>query len=298
MTAAMPGAADAAFVFDADPLQNRLPADRLTPRSRAFSVASAPPALDCFYYIPERLDASAPPLVCVHGVSRNALEHIFGFSRKADETGAALVVPVFDKRAFSGYQTLGCKKDWNALNAFEALLEAAAGVIGAPTDAVNMFGFSGGGQFVHRFAMARPQRVRAFAFAAPGWYTLPDAALKFPVGVGGPKSPVGDLDAFLSLRMLAIVGTEDSERDAVFRQTRKLDRLQGVNRIERARTWTRAVNAAASARGLAPPAALVELPGVAHSFAACMRSGMADRVFAYLYPPQKNRTHAINGDAS
>lgn len=276
---------NAALLESFDPLSGGAcgPGSRDAPLGKAFAGRARTAAIDYFCYLPKRIDPTLPTLVCVHGISRNALEHVFAFRQQADNLGFAVIAPVFDSGAYRGYQTLGSKFGWSALSAFTALLDEAAETTGGRVRAANLLGFSGGGQFVHRFAMARPERVRAFAVSSAGWYTFPNEAARYPLGVAGPSAPGLDLSAFLKLPMLVMVGSADRNRDATLRQGRKIDALQGADRVERAKRWTAAVNDAARVRGLAPPAAFIELPGAAHSFADCARSGLVGRAAEFLF---------------
>lgn len=252
------------------------------PRGRVFAARIRPANLDCFCYLPARIDPARPPLICVHGISRNALEHVFAFRRYADECGFAIMAPVFDTGAFRGYQTLGGKSRWNARHAFLAMLDNLQELIGVSAPKADLFGFSGGAQFVHRFAMVEPNRVNAIAIASAGWYTFPIATARFPLGLSGAKAPVLDLSSFLKTPMLVMVGSADTDRDANVRQGRKIDALQGPNRVERARRWTAAVNDAARLYALAAPAAFEELPLAGHSFSDCVSAGLARRAIEFL----------------
>jgi len=49
---------------------------------------------------------------------------------------------------------------------------------GAAMQPILMFGFSGGAQFTHRFALWKPEMVRAYAVHAAGWWEKPTNALK------------------------------------------------------------------------------------------------------------------------
>lgn len=256
--------------------------ERDRPRGRVFAARIRPADLDFFCYLPSRIDPGRPPLVCVHGISRNALEHVFAFRRYADEFGFAIVAPVFDTGAFRGYQTLGSKNGWNARRALLSALDGLPDMIGVSAPAANLFGFSGGGQFAHRFAMAEPHRVRALAIAAAGWYTFPTAATRFPMGLSGAKAPDVDISSFLKLPIFVMVGSADVDRDANVRQGRKIDTLQGRTRVDRARRWTAAVNDAARLKGLPAPATCAELPGAGHSFSDCVSAGLARRAVEFL----------------
>ncbi len=49
---------------------------------------------------------------------------------------------------------------------------------GVSTEQVMFFGFSAGAHFVHRFALWRPQRVKAFVAYSAGWWSEPTEELK------------------------------------------------------------------------------------------------------------------------
>lgn len=255
------------------------------------SVARGPEGLDCYVYAPERRDAQAAPIVCVHGISRNALEHAMSFRACADAMGAPLIAPLFNRAAFRAYQTLGQGHTLSALMAFEGLLQRLPAILGCSTARLNLFGFSGGAQFVHRFALARPRRVAAIAVAAAGWYTMPDPAAAFPYGCGGEDRPFGDLDAFLSLPICVFVGEGDTEQDGALRRSALIDGAQGGNRVERARAFAAAINAAAASRGMPAPARFQILPGAGHSFAECVSAGIAASTLSFF------QSVAAGGDA-
>ena len=126
-----------------------------------------------------------------------------------------------------------------------------------PTDAdssrLYLFGYSGGGQFAHRYAMANPERVAGVVIGAAGWYTMPQNNCSFPHGV----APCRDLPnlrfdsaSFLRVPMTVIVGDRDCDRDHGLNKSARVDRLQGRTRIERALTWVKFMNLAAKSYGL------------------------------------------------
>lgn len=269
-------------------------AGREGPAEQVYGRPAGAARLDCFFYFPKMRDLSRQPLVCVHGISRNALEHVFAFRQQADALGFPVIAPVFDRRRFRGYQTLGSKRGWNALSAFEAALDDIEAAVGAHS--FNLFGFSGGGQFVHRLAMARPARVRALATASAGWYTFPGGEAPFPRGLGGGTPHGADDAAFLKLPTLVIVGSKDRERDPSLRQGRKIDAQQGADRVERARNWAASVNETARDRGLPPPAIYAELAGATHSFSDCVAAGLARSVTEFFFQPKRRETCANPGD--
>ena len=242
------------------------------------------------YYLclPLVRDALAPLLVCVHGISRNAEEHIRHFAPLAQRCGIAVAAPLFQECEFPDYQRLGRsgrgRRADRALNEMLAELRANAGV---DAERIYLFGHSGGGQFVHRYMMANPERVARFVVSAAGWYTYPDSGRAFPLGIApDPLLPdvTFDPDAFLRVCGTILVGEGDIGRSRSLRTGPVVDADQGRNRIERARRWVEAMNDEAIRRGLPPPLDLIVLPAAGHRFIdMATRGGVAERAFQCLF---------------
>ncbi|MGH0030826.1 MAG: hypothetical protein ACQGVC_13605 [Myxococcota bacterium] len=222
-------------------------------------------------------------LVAVHGISRNVRSVFEAFRPLAEHHGLALLAPFFEEPAFGDYQRLGrAGRGARADLALARLVDGSCARLGLPATRFRLFGYSGGAQFAHRFAMAHPHRVEAVAVCAAGWYTLPDPQRTYPRGIGPSRRLLGvDFEPaeFLRIPFHVSVGGEDLERDAALRRSRGLDRTQGRTRVERARRWCAAMDRAAALHGIGPPTFLDVLPGVGHSFEDAVRHGLCDRVF-------------------
>lgn len=231
--------------------------------------------------VPERLDPSLAPLVAVHGVGRGARKQARLFMQAAGEQGRLVIAPLFDTRGWPGYQrirTQGRRADLALLR----MLQAVGLQTGVCTRRVSLFGYSGGAQFAHRFALLHPHRLVQLCTCAAGWYTWVDAqAGGFPRGLGSRAAPrldlaeiaAANLGRFLQLPIRVVVGALDRHSDALTRSDPQLDALQGTHRLERARRWVQALHQAAALRGLRPNAQLHVLPQAGHDFAQCMQSG-------------------------
>jgi pimeloyl-ACP methyl ester carboxylesterase len=226
------------------------------------------------------------PLVALHGISRDALALWKAFSPLAAAEGRALLVPRFTERDWPQFQQIGrVRPDLVLLD----LLQQA----GLAKERVDLFGFSGGAQLAHRFAMLYPHRVATLHLAAPGWYTLPDATVLWPLGLKqGPERRLRGFDAaalsrlqlrnYLGLKVRLWVGALDAGRDASLRQTDALDALQGKTRLERAVAYAEAFRRAAHAHGITPDIDLTVLPDCGHDFTECARIGnLATRVLQH-----------------
>jgi len=226
--------------------------------------------------------------VAVHGISRNAREQALRFAPFAEQYGVALVAPVFPRDRYSDYQRLGrLGKGERADLALECIVSEVRQLLDLRADRVHLFGFSGGGQFVHRYAMAHPERVASLAVAAAGWFTFPDADLEFPLGCR-PTPDLPDLafdrERFLRVPVHVFVGSRDRKRGPGFNRSRPLDLLQGRTRIERGRRWVSAMREAARRHRLSTPYSFEILPGCWHSFERCATRGrLGERVFSSLF---------------
>ncbi len=245
------------------------------------------PGQEYFVYVPGSGGVGAPVFVGVHGISRNAEELASMFSTYCERLNVVLVAPYFSQGHSTDYQRLGRSgRGPRADAALHSILEEVAWLTGAATARIHLFGFSGGAQFAHRYAMAHPHRVARAVVAAAGWYTFPDARKRFPYGIRASQDLPDlrfDPEEFLRVPITAIVGDQDTSTAGV-RSTRRVNEQQGQDRIERAKNWVESMQAAARAYHLDPLVSFESIPGGDHSFANLMESGqLGDRVFAALF---------------
>jgi acetyl esterase/lipase len=223
----------------------------------------------------------------VHGYTRQPLDQLRAFAPLAARLGFALALPLFDDRHHRRYQQLlhprrGTRSDLALL----CTLDAAAARHGVDASRLFLFGYSGGAQFVHRFAMCHPQRTAALAIGAAGWYTWPDTRHDWPLGLADAPAKLGapvDLESFLRLPMALWVGERDTATDEHLRDEPQLASLQGVHRLERACNWAEEVRGAGAARGISNALTVTVLPRVGHDFGRCDRKGeLAARVMDFF----------------
>ena len=230
-------------------------------------------------HIPASADGTTPVVVVVHGISRNSNEHLAVFADLAGDH-CAVIAPHFPRQSFPNYQTLGI--DGNQRRAdivFDAALERLGHRTGTDIRRFHLFGFSGGAQFAHRYAMLNPGRIQSLHIASAGWYTFPETTIRWPRGlcgngVGGEMAM--NIPRFLRLPIRVYVGENDIARDGSLRTGSRIDTQQGFHRRSRAETWVRRVGELQGSIG--PQITLDILPGVDHDFAsACAldRGGLA-----------------------
>jgi pimeloyl-ACP methyl ester carboxylesterase len=113
-----------------------------------------------------------------------------------------------------------------------------------------MYGFSGGGQFAHRFLYLHPDRLAAISIGAPGRITQLDDTLPWWLGTQGMAEIFGaapDIEAIRNVSIQMVVGANDVETWEINNpgDSNWMDgvELTGDTRIERLRTLERSFRA-------------------------------------------------------
>ena len=160
-----------------------------------------------------------PLLVYVHGTGRNLSPLRDELSRFADSVPCAVVAPLFpaglehpnDLDSYKHLRSPSVRFD-------EALLEILEEVgyrwPGICTDKIFLMGFSGGGQFAHRFLYLYPERLRAVSIGAPGSVTHLDRANSWPEGVSDVEAVFSRSirkDVIRQIDIQLIIGGNDTE---------------------------------------------------------------------------------------
>jgi pimeloyl-ACP methyl ester carboxylesterase len=191
-------------------------------------------------------------LVVVHGYgarknntrSRQAVHRLACFwGQQVAGLNWAVLAPHFDEKRF--------QKDYQRLNhngmradlCLNQLIDAAGALCpDLETEKCLLLGFSGGGQFAHRYAAFHANRFLRIVVGAPGWFMWPDPCLPYPLGMGDPHSPNKGRQRLRRLcrhNILLLVGENDHTQGAFRRRYRRADlcSLQGMGRRERAANW-------------------------------------------------------------
>lgn len=234
-----------------------------------FQRLTGTPDAAYFLYVPSTFRPGGPMFVSLHGVNRNAAEHAFRFREEAERYGAVLIAPLFEKAFHGGYQQLLSRTGARSDQALIRIADTVAAATGADGERLHLFGYSGGAQFVHRFAMLHPERTAVAVVGAAGWYTFPDVSLPYPLGIGASEESKNlsfDPQAFSKTRFVVLVGERDTGRGKSLRTSSEIDALQGADRIERARRWADAMSEVGAAHGQPGVASFLLIPKVGHSF--------------------------------
>ncbi|KAE9367205.1 alpha/beta-hydrolase [Stipitochalara longipes BDJ] len=171
--------------------------------------------LDPIYELPP-----LPLIVTIHGTGRNAevcRDRLIDF---AHSERVAILAPLFPAGIESyndldNYKLLKYKTMRADLMLLQILDEVALRWPGIDTEKVFMMGFSGGGQFAHRFMYLHADRLRAVSIGAPGMVTMLDERLKWPNGVKDLAEVFGEgtvvrKETIKKLPIQLVVGGEDN----------------------------------------------------------------------------------------
>ncbi len=248
-----------------------------------FRPAAGHDGLACWIAVPDTVNVDRSPLVAVHGIRRNAYQQAELFAERANALGRTVIAPLFSKHDWPRYQQ--AVRSGRADSALLTLLDELKAEAHWHTAQFELFGFSGGAQFAHRFAMMQPHMVSRLTVASAGWYTFPDES-RFPYGLS-PRPDGTDpwcavtqdtFTRFLAIPTQVCVGADDTARDPNLRSGEQIDAQQGENRLIRGIRWTQALQDAAKARSLPPRASFIALSGCDHDFRQCVLRGGLDRV--------------------
>jgi pimeloyl-ACP methyl ester carboxylesterase len=237
-----------------------------------FRPSGAPGEPDCF--IANDRPGQAV-LVAVHGISRNAAEIAMRLAVHPAFARLTIIAPLFSKESFGQYQQLAARKpgQTRADAGLNALLDRLAAQLGCDTGRFRLFGFSGGAQMAHRYALFHPERVERLCVVSAGWYCMPLPDLAWPYGFGDGQGGAMFGPAFLDIPTTVVVGNRDTRVDGSVRQDPEILEHQGRNRLRRARCYVRAVQTYAESLGKAPRHKLLTLHGMSHDFTDCVNHG-------------------------
>lgn len=240
----------------------------------AISACQADQRFSYCCYLPESYEEAGarryPLAVLVHGSTRNADILRNQFVDFAEANQCALLAPLFpcgieEPGEMHNYKRVlyrGIRYDLILLS----MIEEAAQIYRLETSKMLMHGFSGGGQFVHRFFYLHPERLVGVSIGAPGIVTLPAPDKPWWVGTGNIETIFGHEPNLAAMREVAVqmvIGGDDIETWDVTVSPKSSNWMAGVNdagttRVDR----LRALEAAFLTLGISVRFDVV--PGVEH----------------------------------
>lgn len=172
-------------------------------------------------YVPTSHQKATRPLplvVVVHGTNRTAERYRTMFREFAEEHDCIVLAPLFPAGIIDPDDLNNFKRILYHDIRFDEVLLSMIDQIGAryrvDTERFLLHGFSGGGQFVHRFAYLHPHRVSALSIGAPGRITRINPDVPWWLGTADVKEVFGidlDLAELAKVPVQMLVGAEDTE---------------------------------------------------------------------------------------
>ena len=189
-----------------------------------------------YLYVPPDYDGSRTfrLLVSIHGQSRGAVSYAGRFTAFADQHNYIVLAPRFPPSV--RFQELGIGGERADLRLLE-LVEELAAEYAVEASRFDLFGYSGGAQFAHRFLYIQPARLRSVVVGAPGTVTLPSDRDRWPVGIRGLAKAAGvrfNLEEVRRPRVMLIVGADDVTLDGLNQSERAM--RTGTTRLGRTRS--------------------------------------------------------------
>jgi len=239
-------------------------------------------------FVPELPPGSPPPglLVTVHDSTRNHLDCATRFASFAQAHGLVVLAPLFPRHVLSDGQVDGYKflreQDLRYDQLLHEMIDEATRRTGCDGSRFFLQGYSGGGQFVHRYLLTHPERLRAVSVGAPGVVTVPDEQLDWWAGVRNLESLFGrpfNPAMLCNVPIQLVVSDADTETWEIREQPPsrhwpvEADRLQS-NRVDRLRVLHRAL------LGLGAHSQLSMMDGLRHGQGPCPASALAQQFFA------------------
>jgi len=261
-----------------------------------WSPAQSDRPVAVFYHIPAKATTLSPVLLVFHGAGRDALPSRDALIAESEDKGFILLAPEFSNAVFPGsneYNLGGVFSDGESpssasrrpeerwtFSLIEPLFADAQNRFRFEASKFDAFGHSAGSQFLHRLLLFKPDLPidRAVCNAA-GWYTVPDAGIEYPYGMGTTGISSASFQGIFSESVRVSVGALDTDPNSFdLRHTPEAD-AQGNHRVERAQYFFQTSGQLAQQAGASYQWRLSVWPGVGHDFEAS-----ADFALNLLYP--------------
>jgi pimeloyl-ACP methyl ester carboxylesterase len=207
--------------------------------------------LNVFYNIPSGDRKNMPIVLIFHGEERNAIDYRDIWINASNKYGFMVFAPEFNTVDFPGGssyiignvfqdgnyptpQTLNNESLWT-FSIIEPLFDFIKTKAGSTVETYSLFGHSGGGQFVHRYVLFKPNaRINKAIAANSGWYSVPDGIANYPYGImNSPLSLIAPNSYFEKQLYITVGELDNNGSDSSLRHNTASD-LQGLNRLERA----------------------------------------------------------------
>ncbi|CAM5699864.1 PHB depolymerase family esterase [Streptomyces canus] len=191
----------------------------LTGKTALFALADDPRFSYCLY-VPRRHSPDGPPsplVIAVHGTRRRVETVRDAMADFAERHNCVLLCPLFPAgiagpNDVDSYKLLS-PDGFRADEVLLSMVEEIALRWHVRTDRFHLHGFSGGGQFAHRFAYLHPDRLASLSVGAPGRVTLIDPTKTWWQGTADMEKHFGvqvDPAALRDLPVQFVIGAQDT----------------------------------------------------------------------------------------
>lgn len=227
--------------------------------------------IDVYYYMPSQFNEETSVVMVIPGAGRNASDYRDSWIKSADRYNLLVLSPSYPKESydFAAYHLGGVvdelelkntkveridgriskyrmsdedikfsfvknKSDW-IFGDFDLIFNSVESIIGRKQTSYDLFGHSAGGQILHRFAIFKPNsKANRIVAANSGFYTLPDASVRFPFGTDGTPASQKDIHRSFAKKLVVLLGESDdrTEKRGTMLHTLSAD-AQGLGRFER-----------------------------------------------------------------
>ncbi|MGH7185383.1 MAG: hypothetical protein ACREIB_03775, partial [Pseudomonadota bacterium] len=170
-----------------------------------------------YTYQPRRsTPATAPIVFLLHGFHRSAKAYRDDWAYHADRYGFMVVAPLFEQKVWGeDYSVPRSRKADRSQSSFmliEHLFDAIKAATGNTQPHYLIYGFSEGGQFVHRLVLTLPEaRYARAVIGTPGWYTMPDFETAWPYGLKNTRTDRAALKKILGRDVVLLLGAADND---------------------------------------------------------------------------------------
>ncbi len=161
--------------------------------------------------------ARLPLVVLLHGTQRSPERYRDAYRAFAEHHGCVVLAPLFpagivvpgDLHGYKRLEAFGIRYDQLLLQ----IVDEAGEQYRVDTERFHLTGFSGGGQFAHRFAYVHPERLASVSIGAPGRVTRINDDVPWWLGTADLAEHFGsplDLAALRKVRVQMMVGELDT----------------------------------------------------------------------------------------
>ncbi len=181
-------------------------------------------------------------LAVIHGTDRGNQAMRDLFIPYAEATDSIILAPLFPCGIGEAGERDNYKYiDYQGIRFDRLLLDMVAEVASrysVDADRFDLFGFSGGAHFAHRFLYLYPNRLRAVSIGAPGSPTLLDMSRRWWVGVADMEERFGvplNLGAMRQVSIHLAVGLDDTDTWEITHMPGSRHWMEGANDTGRTR---------------------------------------------------------------